>query len=146
MKRLAFLLIAVLLVPSPAPAQDAPPWRFLPPWAIAVTWCDAATKDVRTAIDAEVLGADSTQEILVHEAKHREQQRRTVKQTGACPVFTVWRVLQDEVEAYCASRALRERRTSRAEANEKYKLLLGLQFGRIFPQAMVDSAYDKGCP
>jgi hypothetical protein len=118
----------------------------MPPWAIAVTWCDAATKDVRTAIDAEVLGTDSTREILVHEAKHREQQRRTVKQTGACPVMTVWRVLQDEVEAYCASRAVREKRTSRAEANEKYKLLLRYQFGRFLPPEMLDSAYDKGCP
>jgi hypothetical protein len=117
----------------------------VPPGAIAVTSCLGGR--VRTVIDAEVIGTDSLQEILVHEAKHREQAKRAGK--GQCPSYErVWQLLNDEIEAYCTSKPIRMAALHQYEweVDANYIVRLLYQFKGAVPRATIISSYYQGCP
>jgi len=137
------ILLAIVLVvfATPATAQTT-----VPPGSLAFTTCIGG--HIKTYVDAELIGTDSMQEILVHEAKHREQARRLAPN---CPAYTAWKLLTDEVEAYCASRPYRMARssnkdTAELEANVNYLTRLFYQFKGAMPRHDIVRAYRTGCP
>jgi hypothetical protein len=98
-------------------------------------------------VDAEIIGSDSMPEILVHEAKHREQAARAGK--GLCPAYSnVWTLLNDEVEAYCASKPVRMKTKHQYEweVDANYLVRLIYQFKGAMPRATIVSSYYHGCP
>lgn len=140
MKWLAWGFLCSLLTvihAAPAHAQTA-----LPPGTIAITTCLGG--HIQTAVDAEIIGTDSLQEILVHEAKHREQAKRYAP---GCPLYTPWRLLTDEVEAYCASRPLRMARGwTELQVDINYLARLRSQFKGAMPVYDIVMTYVHNCP
>lgn len=129
-------MLLLLLFARPAKAQ-------LPPGAIAVTSCLGGR--TQTSIDVDVIGTDSLQEILVHEAKHREQALRVLPN---CPVYdNVFHLLTDEVEAYCASRPVRMvRGYTEREVDMNYIARLIVQFNGAMSRRTIIDSYHYGCP
>lgn len=122
----------------------------IPSWAVAVTYCDQATGLVRTVIDAEVLDQSNRDEVLVHERVHREQfARRPGVGPHGCPApFTIFELLDVEVEAYCVSFDIAVKAgTPPAEVGNRYRSILRFQFDEL-PEvrALVDAAWEHGCP
>ena len=128
------LLVSV----SPLKAQD-------PNTILAVTPCEG--RSVATFINLILLGTDSAKEILTHEAVHREQANRSIRQLGHCPFYSDHRLLlEHEVEAYCVSSVERVKRTHDEEENN-YSTVQRLrnQFQEMPTDSLV-AAWQRGCP
>lgn len=74
-----------------------------------VAWTTCRGSVVASFVNTDVLGTDSTEEILTHEAKHRAQAQAFIDALGACPWLDPGQRLQIEAEAYCASDSVRQR-------------------------------------
>lgn len=136
------LVLAAGLFLSPALEAQAPPG--------ALAWTECLGGHVSTYVNAEIVGSDSLREILVHEAKHREQAHRAGP--GQCPVVdTPWKLLAAEVEAYCASKPFHMARlpnpeTAELETDVNYLTRLFIQFHGAMLKRDIVQAYRTGCP
>ena len=134
---LPWLVAACMQGRTPLYAQDVSPVG-----ALAYTTCLGG--HVKTFVDAAIIGTDSLTEILVHEAKHREQAARSAPM---CQRYTPWTLLASEVEAYCASRPFRMARGwSELEVDINYLTRLFSQFKGAMPRRDIVRAYRTGCP
>lgn len=118
-----------------------------PPGAIAWTQCLGGR--VNTYIDVAVLGTDSTEEILYHEAIHHRQNADSIAKTGACAmVVSPAQLLNYEIEAYCASDSVRVRvkHSTPAEASAQTIWRLLREFHGALPVFTVTDSWARGCP
>src|SRR5512146_2261280 len=139
-------LLALLFVTRPLAAQG---YTFpLDPQMIAVTYCLTADSTVLTVINAEVLGTDSTDEILVHEAVHRQTMHDSLSQVGHCPGPVGDRAanMAREIIAYCVSDSIRELRTHDPVEADSVTIarLIAQYWGEIGPVTVID-AWHRGC-
>ncbi len=135
---LVTLILLFTLLSVVANAQSG-----LPPGALASTSCLGG--HIQTAIDVRIIGTDSLEEILVHEAKHREQAMRTAPM---CPKYDrPDQLLNDEVEAYCTSRPIRmQRGFTEQEVDANYLMRLIYQFKGALPRFTITDTYSRSCP
>lgn len=145
--RKLFTLVALLFAARLLTAQGYT--LPLPSQMIASTYCLTVDSTVLTVINAEVLGTDSSDEILVHEAVHRQTMRDSLRITGHCPGPVGDRAanMAREIIAYCVSDSVRELRThDPAEASKvTVARLVDQYWGEIDPETIVD-AWHRGCP
>lgn len=133
------LVVLSLLLVTPVSLHSQDPSNTL-----AVTPCEQNT--VATFINLELLGTDSTQEILAHEEVHRNQAKWSIKHLGHCPIYSDHSLLlHDEVEAYCVSSELRAKRKDPNEINTTTILRLQNQFEDYSRDSLV-AAWQRGCP
>lgn len=129
-----------LLLATPAYSQD-------PSTVIAVTPCE--NNVVATFVNLDFLGTDSVKEILVHEARHREQAHRAINKTGHCPDYSDHLLLlADEVDAYCVSSVERIKRHTARDVDSTTILRMLNQFDgdSIVTRDSIVVFWKRGCP
>lgn len=144
------LALGLLAAPCLLNAQR----RFDPPpdvVPLAVTYCydrDSLPPFSVSFINPVVLGTDSLQEVVVHEARHDRMNRDSLAATGHCPgPQTDSARLDREVYAYCASDSVRVKRThSIVEAGVVTVDRLVMQFENRIPVGEITRRWQAGCP
>lgn len=136
MTRLLLLVSTLLLVLSNTTSAQNVAW----------TTCQGAY--VASFINVAILDTDSTQEILKHEATHRDQARALVDSLGFCPNPTSFERLLMEIGAYCASDSVRVqvKKTTPFEASA---ITLGRLLGAFWPTLTADTivaTWRRECP
>lgn len=141
MRKLIFWIViaAILFLARPAQAQTT---IIMTNNTLAFTYCESGV--ARVMIDAGIIGTDSLEEILIHEATHLAQSRDS---TGACKLdLSIQDHLAGEVEAYCASRPARMKRGfTKEEVDDSYLRRLIVQFWHLLDIQTVIQSYPKGC-
>lgn len=133
----ALLLVALLV--APAAAQQRP----LPEKSMAYTYC--VDGRARSVMDMSVIGTADFEEVVAHEAKHREQYARFAP---FCPLLTPLLYLDLEIEAYCASRpaAMRNRRLAKVLVDLDYITRIASELVNEIPADSVARLYLVRCP
>lgn len=145
MKRLWLLALAVA---AQLQAQTAPGGReaAIPNGLLGYTFCRAGLAE--TWIRADIVGTPQAEEVLAHEAVHRQQ-------AGAAPsceaffasLASARRVVEVEIPAYCAQWRVVERRGADREATfREYALRISAQSGAMENRLDVLAMLRAGCP
>ncbi|MFL5521151.1 MAG: hypothetical protein ACJ8B6_09460 [Gemmatimonadales bacterium] len=153
MRRILLLLLAAPIAPAALSAQaaradahSAPPVPVVPHGFLGYTFCRNGLAE--SWVRADIVGTAQAEEVLAHEAVHREQAAGFLScEAWQASLVSAKRVIEMEIPAYCAQyRIVVARGADPDSLRLEYALRIAAQAGAIENRLDVRGMFREKCP